>query len=362
MGHNVNILPNIQSRGRGTTGVPKSRFDTQKREWFDDGWDIEEEAQVLRTLVTEEPAKSAISYNASPDLPFDRSINAYRGCEHGCVYCYARPSHNYLDLSSGLDFETKLFAKTGVVDQLRRELARPKYQVAPIAIGTNTDPYQAIEGRYQTTRQILELMLETRHPVAIVTKGAMIERDIDLLAALAEQGLTRVGISVTSLDRTLSRRMEPRAPDPKRRLAVIHRLSDAGIPVRVMASPMIPGLSDHELEAILKAGRDHGATSASWIMLRLPHDTEALFKDWLTRHYPNHRDRVIGHMRDMYDGKLYDASFATRMRGRGVYAETIQMRFQVAMKRLGLAERVAKLRSDLFVSPRQPSAQGDLFD
>jgi DNA repair photolyase len=234
--------------------------------------------------------------------------------------------------------------------------------VAPIAIGTNTDPYQAIEGRYQTTRQILELMLETRHPVTIVTKGAMIERDIDLLAALADQGLTRVGISVTSLDRTLSRRMEPRAPDPKRRLAVIHRLSDAGIPVRVMASPMIPGLSDHELEAILQAGRDHGATSASWNMLRLPHDTEALFKDWLTRHYPNHRDRVIGHMRDMYDGKLYDASFATRMRGRGVYAETIQMRFQVAMKRLGLAERVAKLRSDLFVSPRQPSAQGDLFD
>ena len=362
MGHNVNILPNIRPRGRGTAGVPKSRFDIQKREWFDDGWDIEEEVQVLRTLVTEEPAKSAISYNASSDLPFDRSINAYRGCEHGCVYCYARPYHNYHDLSSGLDFGTKLFEKTGVVDQLRRELARPKYQVAPIAIGTNTDPYQAIEGRYKTTRKILEVMLETRHPVAIVTKGAMIERDIDLLAALAKQGLTRVGISVTSLDRTLSRRMEPRAPDPKRRLAIIRRLSDAGIPVRVMASPMIPGLSDHELEAILQAGRDHGATSASWIMLRLPHDTGELFEDWLTRHYPNHRDRVMGHMRVMYDGKLYDASFATRMRGRGVYAETIQMRFKVAINRLGLAERVAKLRSDLFVAPRRPSAQGDLFD
>ena len=201
-------------------------------------------------------------------------------------------------------------------------------------------------------------MLETRHPIAIVTKGAMIERDIDLLAALAEQGLTRVGMSVTSLDHILSRRIEPRAPDPKRRLAVIQRLSDAGIRVRVM----IPGLSDHELEAILQAGRNHGATSASWIMLRLPRDTEALFEDWLTRHYPNRRDRVMGHMRAMYDGKLYDASFATRMRGRGVYAETIQMRFQVAMQRLGLAERVAKLRSNLFVSPRQPSAQGDLFD
>ena len=207
MGHNVNILPNIRARGRGTAGVPKSRFDIQKREWFDDGWDIVEEAQVLRTLVTDEPAKSAISYSSSPDLSFDRSINTYRGCEHGCVYCYARPSHNYLDLSSGLDFETKLFAKTGIVDKLRRELARPKYQVAPIAIGTNTDPYQAIEGRYQTTRQILEVMLETLHPVAIVTKGSMIERDIDLLASLAAQGLTRVGISVTSLDRTLSRRM-----------------------------------------------------------------------------------------------------------------------------------------------------------
>ncbi|MGB0569491.1 MAG: PA0069 family radical SAM protein [Paracoccaceae bacterium] len=362
MGHNVNILPNIRARGRGTAGVPKSRFDIQKREWFDDGWDIVEEAQVLRTLVTDEPAKSAISYSSSPDLSFDRSINTYRGCEHGCVYCYARPSHNYLDLSSGLDFETKLFAKTGIVDKLRRELARPKYQVAPIAIGTNTDPYQAIEGRYQTTRQILEVMLETLHPVAIVTKGSMIERDIDLLASLAAQGLTRVGISVTSLDRTLSRRMEPRAPDPKRRLAVIQRLSDAGIPVRVMASPMIPGLSDHELEAIMQAGRDHGATSASWIMLRLPHDTGELFEDWLTRHYPNRLDRVMRHMRAMYDGKLYDASFATRMRGRGVYAETIQMRFQLAMKRLGLAERVAKLRSDLFVAPRRPSAQGDLFD
>ena len=362
MGQNVNLLPNVNARGRGAINAPKSRFDCQDRQWFDDGWTIEENAQVLRTEITEEPAKSAISYNASPDLPFDRSINAYRGCEHACVYCYARPSHNYLDLSSGLDFETKLFAKTGVVDQLRRELSRPAYRVAPIALGTNTDPYQAIEGRYQTSRQILELMLETRHPVAIVTKGTLIERDIDILASLAKQGLTRVGISVTSLERTLSRRMEPRAPDPKRRLAIIQRLSDAGIPVRVMASPMIPGLSDHELEAILQAGRDHGATSASWIMLRLPHDTGMLFDDWLSRHYPNRRDRVLGHMRAMYNGKLYDASFDTRMRGRGAYAETIQMRFSVAMKRLGLAERVAKLRTDLFHAPRCPSAQGDLFD
>ena len=248
------------------------------------------------------------------------------------------------------------------MDQLRLELSRPAYRVAPIALGTNTDPYQAIEGRYQTSRQILELMLETRHSVAIVTKGTLIERDIDILASLAKQGLTRVGISVTSLERTLSRRMEPRAPDPKRRLAIIQRLSDAGIPVRVMASPMIPGLSDHELEAILQAGRDHGATSASWIMLRLPHDIGMLLDDWLSRHYPNRRDRVLGHMRAMYDGKLYDASFDTRMRGRGAYAETIQMRFSVAMKRLGLAERVAKLRTDLFHAPRCPSAQGDLFD
>lgn len=361
MNTNVNILPSEKLRGRGAVSRPNSRYDHQTRHWIDDGWSIEEEAYVLRTHVTEERAKSAISYNRSPDLPFDRSINAYRGCEHGCVYCYARPSHNYLDLSSGLDFETKLFAKTGVVERLRHEISKSKYRVAPIAIGTNTDPYQAIEGRFQTTRQILELMRETQHPVAIVTKGAMIERDIDILSDLASNGLARVGVSVTSLDRTLSRRMEPRAPDPKRRLMIIQRLSDAGIPVRVMASPMIPGLSDHELEAILQAGRDHGATSASWIMLRLPHDTGELFDDWLMQHYPNKRDRILGHMRAMYDGKLYNPSFATRMRGKGEYAEILNQRFHIAIKRLGLAERVAKLRTDLFVPPHAPHAQMELF-
>lgn len=355
--------PKDPFRHRGTAQNPASRFDRHARQVESDGWfDPLEGVATSRASVQTEAARRLISYNRSPDLPFDWSINTYRGCEHGCIYCYARPSHNYLDLSAGLDFETKLFAKTNAADTLRRDLARPSYRVAPIAIGTNTDPYQPIDHRYELTRAVLEVLHETKHPVAIVTKGAMIARDLDILADMARHNLVRVGVSVTTLDPDLSRKMEPRAPAPAARLRAMERLAAAGVPVRVMASPMIPALSDHELEAILSAGRDHGATSASWIMLRLPYDVASLFEHWLRDHFADRADRVLGHIRAMQGGKLYDANFGTRMRGSGPYADLIDNRFRVAVKRLGLATRVPKLCCDLFTPPRKASRQPDLFD
>ncbi len=360
---NSNHTPKDPFRHRGTAQNPKSRFDRVERHVESDGWfDPLEDVPTSRAEVRPETAKSIISYNASPDIPFDRSINTYRGCEHGCIYCYARPSHNFLDLSSGLDFETKLSAKTNAADVSRTQLAKWGYSVQPIAIGTNTDPYQPIDAQYRMTRAVLEVLRDTRHPVAIVTKGAMIARDLDILTDMARDNLVRVGISVTSLDPTLSRVMEPRAPSPATRLRAIKTLSDAGIPVRVMASPMIPALTDHELENILKAGRDHGAVSASWIMLRLPRDVADLFQDWLWKNFPNRAERVLGHVRDMHDGKLYDSDFGKRMRGSGPYADLVEQRFQVALKKLGLAHRVPKLNCNLFRPPRPMVRQLDLFD
>ena len=349
------------AKGRGAVTNAVSRYDRFSRHADSDGWDIEEDLPTLRTEVSLERPRSMISYNRSPDLPFDRSINPYRGCEHGCVYCFARPSHAYLGLSPGLDFETRLVARPDAHTVLRAELGRKSYAVAPIAIGTNTDPYQPIERDHGIMRQCLEVLADCGHPVAIVTKGALIERDIDILGPMARRGLVRVGISVTTLDARLSRLMEPRAPSPARRLTMIRRLSAAGIPVRVMASPMVPALTDPELEHILEAGKKAGARSATWIMLRLPREVSPLWQEWLAVHFPDRAARIMARLREMHGGKDYDARWGHRMRGEGAYAEIIAHRFKVALKRLGLKEKTPPMRTDLFVPPRGSERQMSLF-
>ncbi|XDB00235.1 PA0069 family radical SAM protein [Sulfitobacter sp. LCG007] len=349
-------------KGRGTASNAAGRFEPHRREAVDDGWEGDgAPLPVLRTQVREERPRSVISYNASPDISFDRSLNAYRGCEHGCVYCFARPSHAYLGLSPGLDFETRLVARPGAAAVLRKEIAARSYKVAPLAMGTNTDPYQPIEAGYAITRACLEVLAEAGHPVSVVTKGTLIERDIDILSSMAARGLAHVGISVTTLDARLSRLMEPRAPAPARRLATIGRLSSAGIPVRVMAAPMIPAFTDPELEAILAAGRAAGAQAASWIMLRLPLEVSPLVQEWLAAHFPDRAGRIMTRLREMHGGKDYDARWGHRMRGEGAYAEMVGRRFDIAIRRLGLATRMPALRCDLFVPPRAEGAQLSLF-
>ncbi|MCA0919884.1 PA0069 family radical SAM protein [Pseudooceanicola nanhaiensis] len=348
-------------RGRGAVSNATGRFEGQQREAVHDGWEIEEELPVLRTEVTLEAPRSLITYNRSPDLPFDRSINPYRGCEHGCIYCFARPSHAYLGLSPGLDFETRLVARPEAPEVLARELSAKKYRVAPIAIGTNTDPYQPIEKRHGVMRACLEVLRDFRHPVAIVTKGTLILRDLDLLSEMAAQGLVRVGLSLTTLDPAVSRAMEPRVPGPQQRLAVIRGLAEAGVPVRVMTSPVVPGLTDHELEALLEAGADAGATAASWIMLRLPREVSPLFVEWLEERFPDRAARVMSRVREMHGGQDYDAQWGRRMRGTGPYAEMIGKRFKLAVKRLGLDTAQPELRSDLFRVPPRAGDQMDLF-
>ena len=354
-------VPPEARKGRGAASCDSGRFEGLKRTGVNDGWDIPEDTHVLRTEVTEEQPRSAITWQRSPDLPFDRSINPYRGCEHGCIYCFARPTHAWLGLSPGLDFETRLVARPGIAAVLERELRTRSYAPAPLAIGTNTDPYQPVEQRYRLMRQILTLLADFGHPVAIVTKGAGIERDIDLLAPMAARGLVRVGISVTTLDPDLSRRMEPRAPAPARRLATIRRLTQAGIPVRIMVSPVVPALTDPELESILQAGAQAGADAASWIMLRLPLEVSPLWQAWLAEHYPDRAARIMARLREMHGGKDYDARWGHRMRGQGAYAEVIAQRFRIAARRLGLDRPVAPLRSDLFRCPPRPGDQLSLL-
>ncbi|MEL6466304.1 MAG: PA0069 family radical SAM protein [Pseudomonadota bacterium] len=354
-------LQTRRAKGRGAVSNAVSRYDNITRHAETDGWHIEETLPPLRTEVSVERTRTIISYNRSPDLPFDRSINPYRGCEHGCVYCFARPSHAYLGLSPGLDFETRLVARLDAPEVLRAELARRSYKVAPLAIGTNTDPYQPIDRDYGVMRGCLKVLEACNHPVAIVTKGALIERDIDILARMARRGLVRVGISVTTLDASLARKMEPRAPRPDRRVATIRRLADAGIPVRIMASPMVPTLTDPELEAILEAGKGAGARSASWIMLRLPREVSPLWQEWLAQHYPNRAQRIMSHLRDMHGGQDYDARWGHRMRGTGPYAELLQHRFKVAIKRLGLKEKIRPMRTDLFQPPHPDKDQLSLL-
>ncbi len=346
--------------GRGAGNNPGGRFGVRVAEAVDDGWGLDV-GPVLRTELHHEKARKIISRNASPDLNFDRSINPYRGCEHGCIYCFARPSHAFLDLSPGLDFETKLSVKPDAARLLAKELSVPSYQVAPLAIGTNTDPYQPVELEQQVMRACLEVLSDFNHPVLITTKGALIERDLDILADLSERGLASVGISVTTLDAKLARKMEPRVPSPARRLKTIERLSAVGVPVRVCASPMIPGLTDHELEAILAAGRDHGAVAASWVMLRLPFEVSKLFQDWLAREAPGQAAKVMARVREAHGGKDYDASWHKRMRGEGLYAQMMAQRYRVAVKRLGLSDSLPELRCDLFDVPVRIGDQLSLF-
>lgn len=347
-------------KARGAASNAAGRFDLARVEEAD-GWDIPEPRPGFRTEVREEVARSAIAWNRSPDLPFDRSLNPYRGCEHGCIYCFARPSHAYLGLSPGLDFETRLLARPGAAEVLRRELSAKRYRVAPLALGTNTDPYQPIERDRGITRAVLEVLAEFNHPVAIVTKGTLVERDLDLLAPMAAKGLVRVGVSVTTLDDRLSRRMEPRVALPRRRLEVIRRLRAAGVPVRLMVSPIVPALTDHELEAILEAGAEAGADAASWIMLRLPREVSQLWQDWLAEHEPDRAARVMARLREMHGGRDYDPRWGHRMRGEGEYARMIGQRFRAAARRLGLDGKGTPLRCDLFRVPPQKGDQLSLF-
>jgi DNA repair photolyase len=348
-------------RGRGAGLNPGGRFEPSRHESFDDGWESLEDLPPFKTEVQIEKPRTAITRNTSPDIPFDRSINPYRGCEHGCIYCFARPTHAYMGLSAGLDFEAKLFAKPDVAKLLRRELAKPGYAPKVIAIGTNTDPYQPIEKDWGIMRQILEVLNKANHPVSIVTKSAMVVRDIDILSELAAKNLVRVSLSVTTLDRKLARTMEPRASTPTRRLEAVRSLSDAGIPTSVLVAPIIPALNDHELERILEGAKAAGAREAGYVMLRLPLEVSPLFRDWLLQNYPDRYRHVMSLVREMRGGKDYDAEFGKRMKGAGPYAWQISRRFEMATKRLGLTRRSIQLRDDLFVPPDGSGVQLSLL-
>ena len=350
-------------KGRGATLNPEGRFESLRREGIDDGWDTpaDDEPAKPRTTVTPEHAKSIITRNDSPDVPFTYSINPYRGCEHGCPYCFARPSHAYLELSPGLDFETRLFAKVNAAEVLRDELARPGYKVEPIAIGVNTDCYQPIERKYRITRQVLEVLAECEHPCTIVTKNALVERDLDLLVPMAQQNLVQVFVSVTSLDGELARRMEPRASAPHRRLHAIRTLSLAGVPVGAVVAPVIPFLNDSEVEPILQAVREAGAESAGYVLMRLPWELKELFKDWLQHNYPLKAAHVMSRVREMRGGRENDPQFGSRMRGQGLLADLLRKRFDIACERLGLnRQRRAALDCTRFKPPRR-GPQLDLF-
>ncbi|MEL6817320.1 MAG: PA0069 family radical SAM protein [Pseudomonadota bacterium] len=341
-------LTDRQVRGRASQINPTGRFEPFTRAPLDDGWQSLEELPPFKTDVQVEHARSAITRNQSPDVPFDRSVNPYRGCEHGCVYCFARPSHTYQGLSAGLDFEAQLFAKPDLARVLEKEITRPGYEPKPIAIGTNTDPYQPIEKDWMVMRSVLEVLERYNHPVMITTKGAMIQRDIDILERMAANGLASVMMSVTTMDRHLARTMEPRASTPTKRLETIRALSEAGIPTGVLVAPIIPGLNDHEIEKILDAAAAQGALYASHVILRLPLEVAPIFKEWLLRHYPERYRHVLSLVRSMRGGKDYDANWSARMKGTGPYAWQISRRMQLATKRLGLTARVRQLRTDLF--------------
>ena len=348
-------------RGRGARSNHTGRYEAERREEFDDGWNGLGDLDAFKTEVYEEPARTIITRNDSPDISFDRSINPYRGCEHGCIYCYARPTHCYLGHSAGLDFETKLYAKPNAAKLLEKELAHPSYKPEVIAIGTNTDPYQPIERERKIMRSILEVLERTSHPVGIVTKSALIVRDIDILARMAERGLARVALSVTTLDRHVARVMEPRAATPAKRLEAIRLLSEAGIPTTTMVAPIVPAITDSEIETILEAARAAGAVSAGYVLLRLPLEIKILFREWLATEFPDRAERVIHLMQSMHGGRDYNSEFGVRQRGTGPYAEQIGVRFRLAAKRLGLNENRAPLRTDLFQRPVLAGQQMQLF-
>src|SRR5687767_8808588 len=322
---------------RGARSFVAGRFESVAREVFDDGWTPEDAPlSPLQTQVAIERARSILSYNESPDVGFDRSINPYRGCEHGCIYCYARPSHAYLELSPGLDFESKLFAKTNAAELLRETLARPGYAPQPIALGANTDCYQPIERKFKITRQILEVLAECEHPVTLVTKSALVERDLDLLGPMAQRNLVKVFVSIGTLDRELARKLEPRAASPQRRLDVLKALSSNNIPCGVMVAALIPALNDKTMEHVLEAAAAAGASEAAYVIMRLPNELKALFKEWLAEHYPQRAEHVISIVRQMRGGRDNDPSFGSRMTGTGNYAELMEKRFDIACRRFGL--------------------------
>ena len=350
-------------RGRGALTNPDSRYALHGREAVDDGW-YKDQPDLLRTRLAVDTSRTIISRNQSPDVPFDRSINPYRGCEHGCIYCYARPTHAWLGLSPGLDFESRLFYKPDAPEQLKRELAKPGYRPATLVLGANTDPYQPLERKLRITRRLLEVLHDCRHPVAVTTKSALVVRDLELLSEMAARRLAAVQISITTLDANLARRLEPRAASPHRRLEAIDELVQAGVPTGVLVSPLIPGLTDREMERVLDAAARAGASRAGCLLIRLPLEIKYLFEDWLRSHFPERADKVLSLIRQCRDGKLNDARFGTRFSGTGPIAELLQQRFQLAAGRLGLARQDAgwELDSSRFRKPGAAGAQLSLFD
>jgi len=358
------IIPIVPLKGRGATSNRSPRFDAWDRQIdreFVDGAFDDELAPNPRTSVTEQTARTIISRNQSPDVPFDQSVNPYQGCEHGCSYCYARPTHAYLGLSPGLDFETRLYAKTNAAELLAQELSKPGYVPSLIALGANTDPYQPIERRLEITRSILRVLDDFNHPVGITTKSALVERDIDLLRPMAAKGLVRVFLSVTTLDHEIARRMEPRASAPSRRIQAVRTLATSGIPVGVLVAPVVPALTDQDLEAVLEAARNAGADSAGYVILRLPLEVRDLFVDWLEANYPLRARHVLSLVQQMRDGMDNDSTFGKRMRGTGQFAELIRQRFDIACRRLQLNARDLALDTSLFAVPRRASGQLALF-
>jgi DNA repair photolyase len=348
-------------RGRGAASNASGRYESLVAESFDDGWPPDEAAPALRTTLTAEAARAIITRNDSPDIPFDQSINPYRGCEHGCIYCYARPAHAYMGLSPGLDFESKLFFKPDSAALLEQELSRSRYKPKTIHIGGNTDPYQPVERRLEVTRGIIAVLARFRHPFSIITKSALICRDIDLLAPLGVAGLARAAVSVTTLDRGLARVMEPRAATPERRLDAVRRLADAGVPTTVMFAPVIPGLNDHELEAVLARAAAAGASGAGYVALRLPLEIKDLFEEWLAEKVPDRARRVMSLIRQMRGGKANDPRFGQRMRGEGPFADLLAQRFAAAKRRVGLDRTLPPLDVSQFSVPPRAGDQIDLF-
>ena len=349
-------------RGRGAVSNAAGRYEKAGRVALDDGWDnLDEPPPPLKTQMYRDSTRTIIARNTLPDIPFDRSINPYRGCEHGCTYCFARPTHTYLGMSAGLDFESKIFYKPDAAVLLEKELRAPSYKCRAMAMGTNTDPYQPAERHFKITRSILEVLQRFKHPIGFVTKSALITRDIDILAPMAAENLARAAVSVTSLDPGLARKMEPRASTPARRIEALRHMSAAGIPTAVMFAPLIPGLNDHELEAVLQAAKDAGVKSAGYVMLRLPLEVKDLFQEWLAAEVPERASRVMSLIRSTRDGKDYDAKWGERQVGNGPIAEAAAARFQLACKRLGLNEDRKPLDISKFQPPPQPGDQLALF-
>ena len=361
----MQAVPPARIKGRGAASNPEGRFETVRHHAEDDGWQsalLDEAAPRPRTEVTEERARSVITRNDSPDIAFEQAMNPYRGCEHGCIYCFARPSHSYLNLSPGLDFETRLRAKSNLAEVLHAELGKPGYVPKPINIGSNTDPYQPVEKKWRLTRAALEVLAECRHPCTIVTKNALVERDLDVLGPMARERLVQVFVSVNSLDNRLAAKLEPRASAPHRRLQAVQALTQAGVPTGVLVAPIIPALNDRDMEAVLERAAKAGANMAGYTVLRLPWELKILFREWLAIHVPQRAEHVMSLVRQMNGGRDYDSDFRTRMHGQGPFSELLRRRFEVACRRHGFARaRTLQLDCTHFMPPRKTSPQGELF-